>query len=212
MKQRISTRPAFNEFSNKRKWSKTSAQVNERLLELSLVQGTFPDYNSTISCFSIDDPTFLCDLLARSTEGDSSVMSVNSLFYFSERSFKLKKSVHFPDELQLLLTETANSTHMHRVFMDGELVDSNKECGIFYGTLKGITASGSLHLRPLCSRSDLELAVFEMLEPSLFSSAVVYRPKSSDKLLVRDESTSFRFIYHLTSPHVWQTIRCACTR
>lgn len=91
------------------------------------------------------------------------------------------------------------------------------------GLLKGITADGSTHLRPLCTPGDLLLALNDLLDDNLFESAVVQIPdnpsfesKKGKLYRIEAEFTSppkgtdrlfFRLEYRSGKPDQWHAMR-----
>jgi hypothetical protein len=91
------------------------------------------------------------------------------------------------------------------------------------GLLKGITADGSTHLRPLCTPGDLLLALNDILDDTLFESAVVQIPdnpcfesKKGKLYRIEEEFTSppkgtdrlfFRLEYRSGKPDQWHAMR-----
>lgn len=91
------------------------------------------------------------------------------------------------------------------------------------GLLKGITPDGLTHLRPLCTPGDLLLALNDLLDESLFESAVVqipdypiYESKKGKLVKIEEEFTSnpkgtdrlfFRLKYKSGLPDQWEAMR-----
>lgn len=91
------------------------------------------------------------------------------------------------------------------------------------GLLKGITPDGLTHLRPLCTPGDLLLALNDILDDTLFESAVVqvpdspiYESRKGRLVRVEEEFTSppkgadrlfFRLKYTSGRPDQWEAMR-----
>jgi hypothetical protein len=96
------------------------------------------------------------------------------------------------------------------------------ECNV-RGLLKGITPDGSTHLRPLCTPGDLLLALNDLLDDTLFESAVVQLPdhpsfesRKGKLVKVETEFTStpkgtdklfFRLHFLSGKPEKWHAMR-----
>jgi len=77
------------------------------------------------------------------------------------------------------------------------------------GWLRGKTPQGRIHIRPLCTPSDLVIAMKEMCDPAVFDAAYVQMPRSFPEhgqpgsYALADKNCYYRLHYRLNESGVW---------
>jgi hypothetical protein len=81
------------------------------------------------------------------------------------------------------------------------------------GWLRGRTTQGTIHVRPLCTPSDVTIAMREMSNPDIFEAAYVQMPFSyqgrgqSGCYSIDEIGTFYRFTYTLNGKGTWMKLR-----
>jgi hypothetical protein len=207
-KERVEGTVLLDEYSNQHQWSKTSCTVQQGILQLGLLGNIFPEYNLMDECFSDNLDVFTQEILLRdnTVEASTKLKTLRSKFIHSSRTFELKKDLRLSYDLEVLISEITKIQRPSHVFCDGLLTETSTGIDAFYGVLKGRTASGNIHLRPLISEGDLRIGIYEILEPAVFKEAVIVQAYSDERLFVKEEGQHFRFIYNYQHPPSWNIL------
>ena len=73
--------------------------------------------------------------------------------------------------------------------------------------LYGETVKGNVHYRPLYTVRDIELAIYDMLNVSIFKRAAIQIPNDTPSPFIRDISFYYRYKYSHQGPAKWTKLR-----
>lgn len=73
--------------------------------------------------------------------------------------------------------------------------------------LKAVTSEGNIHVRPLCTSSDVIVAIYELLDPRIIKSGVIQLPHVYSNVFRRHTEGFYRYIYRLNRPPEWQYLK-----
>ena len=76
-----------------------------------------------------------------------------------------------------------------------------------HALLKGVLRDGSVHLRPLCTSSDVVIALYELLDANIFQSGVVQLPHVLNSIFRRHTDGFYRYTHKLNRPGEWQYLK-----
>ena len=69
---------------------------------------------------------------------------------------------------------------------------------------KATTVDGVLHVRPLCTSGDIVLALYELLDVTIFSSGCIQLPNIFPLHFERHTEGFYRYTYELNQHGKWQ--------
>lgn len=72
--------------------------------------------------------------------------------------------------------------------------------------LLALSADHHIHIRPLCTSSDVLLALYELLDPTIFLYGCILLPHILPDGFNKHVNGFYRYIYQLNQPGIWQYI------
>lgn len=73
--------------------------------------------------------------------------------------------------------------------------------------LLALSADHHTHIRPLCTSSDVLLALYELLDPTIFLYGCIQLPHILPDGFNKHVNGFYRYIYQLNQPGIWQYIQ-----
>ena len=73
--------------------------------------------------------------------------------------------------------------------------------------LLALSADHHIHIRPLCTSSDVLLALYELLDPTIFLYGCIQLPHILPDGFNKHVNGFYRYIYQLNQPGIWQYIQ-----
>ncbi len=186
-------------YKNLSKWSLKSVEVEKELKQLlSISNDEIPSLNNFLRLKGL--PTGLVDTLIKCNSNESAVIGkeemcyITSHFKHSTNVFEIVQGTYVSNNIDTLVTTLSKQ---------GNSAET-ETCAL----LKASTIDNKIHIRPLCSVSDILLAAEELFESnSPFVDGCIAMPKVLPKVFKRAVGSYFRYQYTLNKPGQWYHIQ-----
>ncbi len=144
---------------------------------------------------------------AQSANVENSMMRVGSKWSFVHRNFSCTRESCAAVDVDAIVSGVV--PRVSSKSSGGAGGKASKESNLIVGLLRGITSSGDLHIRPLCTPGDLSIALREISDPSVFRTASISLPSASQGFRkeggydIAHHHTYYRMHYQLNKAPLW---------